>query len=96
MDKAIWKITEEWSYFLGNVLVGVRVAFLPEYPLVLFLIKHRGVGAFLNKKIRNPNRGSPLNSRIDNWWNIKWNTKNCIKDLYWEKNGWQMRMFESL
>ena len=48
MDKAIWKITEEWSYFLGNVLVGVRVAFLPECPLVLSLLKHRGVGAFLN------------------------------------------------
>ena len=44
--------------------MGVRVAFLPEYPLVLFLLKYRGVGAFWNKKIRNPNRGSPLNSRI--------------------------------
>ena len=33
---------------LGNVLVGVKVAFLPEYPLVLFLLKHRGVEAFLN------------------------------------------------
>ena len=44
--------------------MGVRVAFLSEYPLVLFLLKYRGVGAFLNKKIRNPNRGSPLNSRI--------------------------------
>ena len=48
MDKAIWKITEEWSYFLGNILVGVRVAFLSECPLVLSLLKHRGVGAFLN------------------------------------------------
>ena len=48
MDKAIWKITGEYSYFLGNVLVGVRVGFLPEYPLVLFLLKYRGVGAFLN------------------------------------------------
>ena len=48
VDKVIWKITEEWSYFLGNVLVGVRVAFLPECPLVLSLLKHRGVGAFLN------------------------------------------------
>ena len=35
MDKAIKKITGEQSYFLGNVLVGVRVAFLPECPLVL-------------------------------------------------------------
>ena len=48
VDKAVWKITEKLSYFLGNVLVGVRVAFLPEYPLVLFLLKHRGVGVFLN------------------------------------------------
>ena len=31
-----------------HVLVGVRVAFLPECPLVLFLLKHRGVWAFLN------------------------------------------------
>ena len=44
--------------------MGVRVAFLPEYPLVLFLLKHRGVGVFLNKKMRNPNRRSPLNSSI--------------------------------
>ena len=44
--------------------MGVRVAFLPKYPLVWFLLKHRGVGAFLNKKIRNPNRGSPLNTSI--------------------------------
>ena len=48
MDKAIWKLTGEWSYFLGNVLVGVRVAFLPDYPLILSLLKHRGVRAFLN------------------------------------------------
>ena len=44
--------------------MGVRVPFLPENPLVLFLLKHRGVGAFLNEKIRNPNRGSPLNTSI--------------------------------
>ena len=48
MDKAIWKLTGEWSYFLGNVLVGVRVAFLPDYPLVLSLLKHRGIETFLN------------------------------------------------
>ena len=39
---------EELSYFLGNVLVRVRVAFLPDYSLVLPLLKHRAVGAFLN------------------------------------------------
>ena len=50
MDKIIWKLTGEWSYFLGYILVGVRVVFLSDYFLVLFLLKHRGVGAFLNKK----------------------------------------------
>ena len=48
MDKAIWKLTGEWSYFLGNVLVGVRVVFLPDYPLILSLLKYNGVGAFFN------------------------------------------------
>ena len=50
MDKAIRKSTGEWPYFLGNVLVGVRIVFLPDYPLVLFLLKHRSIGAFLNQK----------------------------------------------
>ena len=62
MDKAIWKLTGEWSYFLGNVLLGVRVAFLPYCPLVLSLLKHRGVGHFWTKKMKNPNRESLLNS----------------------------------
>ena len=48
MDKVIWKLTWEWSYFLGNVLVEVRVAFLPDHPLVLSLFKYSGVRAFLN------------------------------------------------
>ena len=48
MDKTIWKLTGEWFYFLGNVLVGVRVVFLPNCPLVLSQHKHRGVGVFLN------------------------------------------------
>jgi len=30
--------------------VEVRVAFLPDCPLVLSLLKHKGVGVFLNKK----------------------------------------------
>ena len=50
MDKKICKLTEEWSYFLCNVLVGVRVTFLLNCPLVLSLLKHRGVEAFLNQK----------------------------------------------
>ena len=66
MYKAIWKLTGEWLYFLGNVLVGVKVVFLLYCPLVLSLLKHRSVWVFLNKKNRIPNRGSPLNSSIDN------------------------------
>ena len=50
MNKVIWKSTKEWLYYLGNVLVGVRVVFLPNYPLVLSLLKHRSVGTFLNQK----------------------------------------------
>ena len=41
---------EECFYFVGNVLVQVRHVFLPDYPLVLFLPKHRDVGVFWNKK----------------------------------------------
>ena len=48
MDKIIWKLTENLSYFLGNILVGVRVAFLPDCPLILSLVKYRGVWVFLN------------------------------------------------
>ena len=47
--------------------MGVRVVFLQECLLVLSLLKYRRVGAFLNKKIRNPNRGSLLNSSIDTY-----------------------------
>ena len=48
MDKTIWKLTGEWSYFLGNVLMRVRVTFLPYCPVVLSLLKHRGLRVFLN------------------------------------------------
>ena len=37
-------------YFVGNVLVQVRLVFLPDYPLVLFLLKPRDVRVFWNKK----------------------------------------------
>ena len=43
----------------------VKVVFLLDCTLVLFLLKHISVGLFLNKKLRNPNRGNPLNSSID-------------------------------
>ena len=46
MDKSIWKSTEDWPYFLGNVLIEVKVVFLPDCPLILSLLKHRDVGAF--------------------------------------------------
>ena len=43
----------------------VRVVFLLNCTLVLFLLKHMSVGLFLNKKLMNSNRGNPLNSSID-------------------------------
>ena len=46
MDKTIWKLIGNLSYFLGNVLIGVRVIFLPNCPLILSLLKYRGVGYF--------------------------------------------------
>ena len=54
-----------WPYFLGNVLVGVKVIFLLNCPLVLSLHKHKGVRVFFNQKMRIPNRGSSLNNSID-------------------------------
>ena len=60
MNKSVWKLIREWSYFLGNVLVGVRIVFLPDCPLVLFLLKHRGVGVFLNQKNKESKQGKPL------------------------------------
>ena len=54
MDKIIWKSIGEWPYFLGDVLVGVRYVFLLDYPLVLSLLKHRGVKAFFNQKNEDP------------------------------------------
>ena len=45
--------------------MGVKVIFLPDCPLVLSLLKHRDMGAFLNIKMRNPNRESPLNNSIE-------------------------------
>ena len=68
MDKEIWKLirelkkklTREWSYFLGNVLVRVRVVFLPDCPLILFLLKYKGVGVFLNQKNEESKQEKPL------------------------------------
>ena len=68
MDKVIWKLigelkkklTGEWFYFLCNVLVGVRVVFLLDCPLVLFLLKYKSIGAFLNKKNEESKQEKPL------------------------------------
>ena len=40
----------ECSYFISNVVVQVRHAFLPYYYLVFSLLKPRGVGVFWNQK----------------------------------------------
>ena len=45
--------------------MGVRVVFLPNYSLILCLLKHRSVTVFLNKKMRNLSRRNPLNNSID-------------------------------
>ena len=61
MDKVIWKSTGEWPYFLGNVLVGVRVVFLSDCHLVLSVLKHKDVDAFLKKKKNeDPKQGETL------------------------------------
>ena len=41
------------TYLLGNVLVGVKVVFLPDCHLVLSLLKHKSAWAFLYKKNDN-------------------------------------------
>ena len=44
-----WKLVGGYDEgILGNVLVRVRVTFLQGCPLILSLLKHKGVGAFLN------------------------------------------------
>ena len=61
--------------------MGVKVAFLPEYPLVLFLLKYRGVGAFLNEKMKNPNRGSPTLELPELF--SRWNWRLPFQFAYW-------------
>ena len=50
VNKSIWKLRGKWSNFVGNILVGFRVVFLPDCSLILSLLKYRGVRAFLNPK----------------------------------------------
>ena len=42
------KINKRVIIFLGNVLVRVKVAFLLDCSLVLSLLKHMDIGAFMN------------------------------------------------
>ena len=56
---------EECSYFVGNILVQVRHVFLPDYPLILSLLKPRDVGAFWNQKTPFQIEEAPLNSSIE-------------------------------
>ena len=60
MEKENWKSTGEWPYFLGNVLVGVKVVFLPGCPLLLSLLKHKSVGTFFNQKNEDHKQGKLL------------------------------------
>ena len=64
MNKVIWKSIGEWPYFLGNVLVEIKVVFLPDCHSVLSLHTHRSIGVFLNQKNEESKKGSPLNSSI--------------------------------
>ena len=50
MDKIIWKSTREWPYFLDNVLMGIRIVFLSDYPLVLSLLKFRRCKGIFEQK----------------------------------------------
>ena len=40
--------------------MGVRVAFLPDCLLILFLLKHKGIEAFLNQIKKNSKHGKLL------------------------------------
>ena len=60
MTEVIWKLTGEWPYFLGNILIGVRVVSLLDCHFVLSLLKHRSVGVFLNQKNEDPKHEKSL------------------------------------
>ena len=59
----------------------VRVVFLPNCLLVLSVLKHKDVEAFLNKKMWIPNRGKPwpLNNSINTFCNKIEKKKKEIK-----------------
>ena len=61
---------------------------LPNYPLVLSLLKYRNVWIFWNKKKSDSNRCSPLNSSsIDNLESQKPAKKKSMK-LHETQYGW--------
>ena len=60
MDKKIWKLRWKWPYFIDNILVGVRIVFLHDYPLVLSILKHKGVKVFFNRKNEDPKQEKPF------------------------------------
>ena len=45
--------------------MGVKVVFLLDCPLVLSLLKHRGVEAFLNQKNEDVKQGKPLFLKLE-------------------------------
>ena len=65
--------------------MGVKVVFLLDCPLVLSLLKHRTVKAFLNKKKNeDPKQGSLLNSKVI------FSNNFCFlfsKTCFWEYKG---------
>ena len=64
MDKVIWKPSREWSYFIGNILVQLKHVFLPDYPLLLSLLKHKSFRGIFEQKKSDSNRKNSLNSSI--------------------------------
>ena len=45
--------------------MGVKVVFLSDYSLILCLLRHKNVTAFLNKKKRKSSLKNSLNNSID-------------------------------
>ena len=45
--------------------MGVRIVFLPNYPLILSPLKHRSVRTFLNQENEESKQENPLNNIID-------------------------------
>ena len=62
--KKLENLQQSGPIFFCNVLVEIRVVFLQDCPFILSLFKHMDERVFLNKKMRIPNRGSPLKSSI--------------------------------